>query len=127
MPHASRLAMLIIVVVLSSPACLVGAVTRIEINSREPYLEGREFDGVGSYERLRGKVFFAVDPKHAANQAVIDLELAPRSTAGLVEFSTDVEMLAPKDLSKANGAILYDVNNRGGKLALGMFNTGADD
>ena len=127
MPHASRLAMLIIVVVLSSPACLVGAVTRIEINSREPYLEGREFDGVGSYERLRGKVFFAVDPKHAANQAVIDLELAPRSTAGLVEFSTDVEMLAPKDLSKANGAILYDVNNRGGKLALGMFNTGADE
>lgn len=33
----------------------------------------------------------------------------------------------PKDLSKANGAILYDVNNRGKKLALGMFNTGADE
>ena len=127
MPHASRLAMLIIVVVLSSPACLVGAVTRIEIKSREPYLDGRAFDGVGSYERLRGKAFFAVDPQHAANQTVIDLELAPRNDAGLVEFSTDVEMLAPKDLSKANGAILYDVNNRGGKLALGMFNTGADE
>ncbi len=127
MPHATRFALWILIVVLSCPAWLFGAVTRIEIKSREPYLEGREFDGVGSYERLRGKAFFAVDPKHAANQAVIDLELAPRNDAGLVEFSADVELLAPKDLSKANGAILYDVNNRGGKLALGMFNTGADE
>jgi hypothetical protein len=106
---------------------LFGAVTRIEIKTREPYLGGRAFDGVGSYEKLRGKAFFAVDPKHAANQTVIDLELAPKNDAGLVEFSTDVELLAPKDLSKANGAMLYDVNNRGGKLALGMFNTGADE
>ena len=127
MPHATRLALSIVMVVLSSPAWLVGAVTRIEIKTREPYLEGREFEGIGSYERLRGKVFFAVDPKHAANQTVIDLELAPRNDAGLVEFSTDVEWLAPKDLSKANGAILYDVNNRGKKVALGMFNTGADE
>ena len=109
------------------PSVLSAAVTRIEIKTREPYLEGRVFDGVGSYERLRGKAFFAVDPKHAANQTVIDLELAPKNDAGLVEFSTDVELLAPKDLSKANGAMLYDVNNRGGKLALGMFNTGADE
>lgn len=106
---------------------LPAAVTRIEITMREPYLEGRTFDGVGSYERLRGKAFFVVDPKHAANQTVIDLELAPRNEARLVEFSTDVELLAPKELSKANGAILYDVNNRGRKLALGMFNTGADE
>ena len=127
MLHATRLTIWTIIVVLSSPAWLVGAVTRIEIITREPYLEGRPFDGVGSYERLRGKVFFAVDPKHAANQTVIDLDLAPRNDAGLVEFSTDVELLAPQDLSKANGAILYDVNNRGGKLALGMFNTGADE
>ena len=109
------------------PCSLSAAVTRIEIKTREPYLEGRTFEGIGSYERLRGKVFFAVDPKHAANQTVIDLELAPKNDAGLVEFSTDVELLAPKDLSKANGAMLYDVNNRGGKLALGMFNTGADE
>ncbi|MFM9965906.1 MAG: alpha/beta hydrolase domain-containing protein [Planctomycetaceae bacterium] len=109
------------------PSLLSAAVTRIEIKTREPYLEGRAFDGIGSYERLRGKAFFAVDPKHVANQTVIDLELAPKNDAGLVEFSTDVELLAPQDLSKANGAMLYDVNNRGGKLALGMFNTGADE
>lgn len=124
---ANRYVIALVAALLCSPMDLTAAVTRIEIKTREPYLEGRVFDDVGSYERLRGKAFFAVDPKHAANQTVIDLELAPRNDAGLVEFSADVELLAPKDLSKANGAILYDVNNRGRKLALGMFNTGADE
>ncbi|HEU4754612.1 MAG TPA: alpha/beta hydrolase domain-containing protein, partial [Armatimonadota bacterium] len=32
----------------------------------------------------------------------------------------------PKELSRANGTLLYDVNNRGGKVSLGMFNGGAD-
>lgn len=127
MLHTTRMALWIVGFVLLSPAWLVGAVTRIEIQSREPYLEGRRFEGVGAYERVRGKGFFAVDPKHAANQTVIDLELAPRNAAGLVEFSADIEWLAPKDLSKATGAVLYDVNNRGNKVALGMFNTGADE
>src|SRR5262249_30590579 len=76
---------------------------------------------------LRGKVFFAVDPALAANSQIIDLELAPRNKQGLVEFSADFEILAPMDLSKATGSLLYDVNNRGKKLALGQFNTGADE
>ena len=45
---------------------LSAAVTRIEIKTSEPYAEGRVFDSVGAYERCRGKVFFAVDPKHPA-------------------------------------------------------------
>src|SRR5205807_1018594 len=43
---------------------------------------------------------------------------------GKVEFESDVYLLAPKDLTKGNGAVFYDVNNRGNKLALGMFNSG---
>ncbi|HLQ44560.1 MAG TPA: alpha/beta hydrolase domain-containing protein, partial [Planctomycetaceae bacterium] len=109
------------------PTSLFAAVTRIEVTSREPYAGGRVFEGIGAYERVRGKVFFAVDPKHAANQTVIDLELAPRNDAGFVEFSADVEWLAPKNLATGNGAILYDVNNRGNKIALGQFNGGADE
>ncbi len=106
---------------------LSAGVTRIEVTTREPYLAGREFDGIGPYERVRGQVHFAVDPQAITNQTVIDLELAPRNNAGLVEFSADVEWLAPRDLSRANGAILYDVNNRGGKVSLGQFNGGADE
>ena len=43
---------------------------------------------------------------------------------GKVEFEADVCILVPKDPTKGNGALLYDVNNRGNKLALGMFNSG---
>ena len=104
-----------------------GAVTRIEIRSRQPYAQGREFPGVGAYETLRGKVFFEVDPDAPANKQVVDLELAPRNAAGRVEFSADLELLTPVDRRRGNGALLYDVNNRGNKVALGQFNAGADE
>jgi hypothetical protein len=113
-------------------ACLFASnafagVVKIEIASRTPYADGREFPSVGAYETLRGKVRFAVDPRLPANRAIIDLELAPKNPQGLVEFSADLEILAPVDRGRGNGALLYDVNNRGNKLALGQFNSGADE
>ncbi|MCA9071296.1 MAG: hypothetical protein KDA84_20350, partial [Planctomycetaceae bacterium] len=42
-------------------------------------------------------------------------------------FSSDFEILVPQDRTKANGSILYDVNNRGNRVCLGMFNGGADN
>ncbi len=101
--------------------------TRLEITSREPYQVGQSYGEVGTYELLKGKAFFAVDPSDAANQTVIDLELAQRNDAGLVEFAADIELLVPSDLSRANGAVLYDVNNRGNRVCLGMFNGGGAD
>ncbi len=101
-------------------------VTRIEIRERLPFAEGRSFERVGPYQRLLGRVHFAVDPKAAANRRVIDLDLAPTNAEGLVEFRADLEILAPVDLGKANGTLLYGVNNRGNRRALDYFNTGAD-
>ncbi len=118
---------LVVLLLVTQVTCLPAAVTRVEVKTREPYADGRVFDGVGAYEKVRGTVFYAVDPKHAANQQVIDLDLAPTNEAGLVEFSADVEWLAPQDLAKGNGAVLYDVNNRGNKVALSQFNGGADE
>ena len=34
----------------------------------------------------------------------------------------DLDILKPVDIAKGNGALLYDVNNRGNKIALGNFN-----
>ena len=105
----------------------LAGVVKVEIESRKPYADGREFPGVGKYETLRGKVRFAVDPAAPANRSIVDLELAPKNPQGLVEYSADVEILAPVDRGRGNGALLYDVNNRGNKLALGQFNSGADE
>lgn len=94
----------------------------IVIHRREPFAEGQSFGAAGPYEKLVGLARFAVDPGKEQNRGIIDLERAPRNADGKVEFEADIYILAPRDLTKGNGAILYDVNNRGGKLALGMFN-----
>lgn len=118
------LALLLLALLVCRPS--LAEVTRIEIKERTPYAEGRVFSGVGAYERLRGVAHFAVDPKVEANRQVVDLEYAPRNSAGRVEFQADFDIVAPVDRSKANGTLLYDVNNRGGIMAYGAFNGGAD-
>lgn len=95
---------------------------RFRIHTREPFAGGAEFGRSGSYERILGVVDFAVDPEHPAYGMVIDLDRAPRNDVGLVEFSTDVVVLKPVDLSRGNRRILYDVNNRGNKRVLSFFN-----
>lgn len=96
---------------------------KLEVTRREPFAGGTPFGDTGSYEIIAGIARFAVDPGHARNQAIVDLALAPRNKDGKVEFESDFFILAPKDPAKGNGAIFYDVNNRGNKLALGMFNS----
>src|SRR5580692_8622841 len=97
-------------------------VVTLQITKREPFAEGRAFGDVGPYEQITALAHFAIDPRKVRNRDIIDLDLAPRNKFGKVEFAADVLILAPKDLSRGNGAIFYDVNNRGNKLALGMFN-----
>src|SRR5207248_787340 len=41
------------------------------------------------------------------------------------EFSSDFFLIKPKDVTRGNGAVLYEVSNRGGKGMLGFFNHAA--
>ncbi len=97
-------------------------VTRFEITERREFADGAAFGDVGPYEQIEGKVHYAIDPSLEQNQPIVDLSHAPRDEKGLVHFSSDLFILAPKDLAKGNGAVLYDVNNRGNKLAIRFFN-----
>ena len=95
----------------SSPA---GArVERIEILSRQAFAAGTEFGHAGAYEKLRGRAFFALDPDATANELIADLKLAPRNDRRLVEFSAEFLVLRPADVTRRNGTLLYEVNNRG--------------
>jgi len=105
---------------------LSAAVARFEIESRTPFANGESFGDVGAYERIVGKVYYAIDPALRQNRTIVDLDLAPRNADGKVEFSSDLCILAPRDLSRGNGAILYEVNNRGNKGAIRFFNSGGD-
>ena len=77
---------------------------------------------MGAYERIVGRFYGELDPGHPLNKDIVDIGLAPRNARGRVEYSSDLEIIKPVDLAKGNGALLYDVNNRGNKIALGSFN-----
>ena len=102
----------------SAPAALV----RMEITSQENVLGGASFGSTGGYELVRGRAFFAVDPKLRANARITDLAFAPRNAAGFVEFSADVVMLRPKNPKSGNGTLLLESPNRGGMGMLALYN-----
>jgi alpha/beta hydrolase family protein len=100
-------------------------VVRIDVQSRGDLANGATFGAAGPYEKLAGKIYFAVDPTLPANRIVADLDKAPRNSAGRVEFSSDFFLIKPKRIERGNGAVLYEVSNRGGKGMLGFFNHAA--
>ncbi|GBD36887.1 hypothetical protein HRbin36_02015 [bacterium HR36] len=120
---AKRCAVMVGWLVLAGCPPLVRAeLIELVLQQREPFAQGQSFGDTGPYVKLTGVARFALDPNHLANQPIVDLSLAPRNAQGKVEFAADVCILAPADLRKGNGTILYDVNNRGNKLALRFFN-----
>ena len=102
-------------------ACGFAAVTRVEIADRADVLGGATFGIAGAYERIAGKIYFAVDPKLAPNRFIADIDLAPRNAQGKVEFSADLYILKPRDPAKGNGTALVEISNRGGKSLLNTF------
>src|SRR5262249_17627455 len=97
-------------------------VTRFELRLRRPLANGKAFGERGAYEELKGRLHFAVDPLHQANQLITDAALAPRNAAGRVEFAADVSILLPVDRRRANGRLVLDVVNRGNTVAVPNFN-----
>ena len=87
------------------------------------FASGQDFGAVGPYEKLVGRFYGELDPTVALNAGIVDLDKAPRNARGMVEYSSDFYILRPLNLSKGNGVLLYDVNNRGNKLALFQFNS----
>ena len=118
-PRTARLALVAV-----APAVISAEVARIEIASREDVLGGKPFGAVGAYEKLAGRVYFAVAPETAQNRIIADIEKAPRNAQGKVEFSADLFILKPKEPAHANGVLLFDVVNRGNKALLATFNHG---
>jgi hypothetical protein len=97
-------------------------VVRVEVTSRADVLAGKSFGAAGPYERLAGRLHFAIDPRNPANRIITDIDKAPTNASGKVEFSSDFYLIKPKDPARGNGTVLYEVSNRGGKGMIGFFN-----
>jgi hypothetical protein len=118
----SRCCWLALLLGLLTTARAHGELVALEVLHREPFAGGQPFGAIGPYDQITAIARFAIDPKDVHNRVIVDLDLAPRNKDGKVEFAADVVILTPKDPARGNGAIFYDVNNRGNKLALGVFN-----
>lgn len=137
------------VVVLVRPCFISTAQARVswvEITERVPFADGMAFGKVGPYEKIRGRLHYAVDLDNRFNRQIVDLQLAKtgqlhqdvsevspagvrevvggdaRNARGEVEFWGDFILLKPVDLSKGNHRLLYEVDNRGRILGLNFYN-----
>jgi hypothetical protein len=121
---ASRLLSLCLLGVLAASPSFA-EVAAVTITSRSIVADGAAFGRTGSYEKLVGRIEFALDPDHARNRAIADLQFAPRGADGRVRFSSDLFVLRPADPEKGNGVLLFEIANRGNKSLLGAFNRAA--
>src|SRR5688572_2905086 len=87
-------------------------VTRVEITNRADL-------SYAGYEKIVGRVFFAVDPANLRNAVIADIDKAPRNGNRRVEFSADFYAVRPK--TGGNGVAIVDVVNRGNRVTR-MFN-----
>jgi hypothetical protein len=116
---------IVLLLVILSASAADARVVRLLIVRREVVLNGRTFGAAGAYEKLVGKVDFALDPNLPRNAMIVDLGLAQRNAAGEVEASADFYMLKPVDVARGNGRLFYQVPNRGGKGMLTTFQKAA--
>ena len=108
------------------PTAAAAGVTRLEIIRRERVLNGQAFGAAGAYEKLVGRVHFALDPRLPQNRGIVDLDRAPKNAQGLVEFSADFYLLKPVEPGRGNGRLFYEAGNRGSKRILPVFQSATD-
>jgi hypothetical protein len=92
---------------------LEARVVRVEVLSRTDLLDGRSFGDAGSFERIIGRVYFALQISNAHNANIVDLANAVNVANGEVEFSADFIAIRPKDARRSNGSMILEVPNRG--------------
>lgn len=92
----------------------------LEIKSRTDAFGGASFGSVGKYELIVAEARGWLNPNDKANKDIVDLGKAPL-VDGWVQYKADVVILTPKNPATARRVMFYDVNNRGNKLAAGLY------
>jgi hypothetical protein len=70
-----------------------------------------------AFETLAGHFYGELDPRDPHNSIINDIQLAPRNSRGMVEYSATFALTKPADMSKASGILYYLVPNRGNGTA----------
>lgn len=117
-PHCVLLGILSLAL---TPAVGRSEVVGVEVTTRTKVLDSRPWGRAGAYEKLVGRIEFAVDPASPFNDVIVDLGRAPLGADGKVHATADLMVLQPVDPSRRSGTALLEVSNRGRKAALAYF------
>ncbi|MBL8215265.1 MAG: hypothetical protein JNK87_31385 [Bryobacterales bacterium] len=97
------------------------ALQTVQVIERSDVDQAKAYGGAGAYEQIWAKAYFLLDPKAPSSARISDIDKAPRNDKGQVAFSADIFVMKPRDPSKGNGTVLFEVSNRGGRAQTGMF------
>jgi hypothetical protein len=101
------------------------AALTFQVTSRSDAFDGAVFASVGVYEQVTAIAHMKIDPGAPTNRGIVDLEGAPREADGMVHYDVDVQILRPRDSTKAKRVMVYDVVNRGNKTISAMRSASA--
>src|SRR5262245_20531536 len=104
-----------ILITLTAGKPAVAKIIRLEIARTEPY--GTFL--AGDYVRMDGRAFGEL----ASDEKVPGIDKVALNARGKVEYSTPITIIAPKNASGGNGALLFDVANRGNAIAEALYNS----
>ena len=107
----------------SPPTAPIATVERLHIRERSVAFEGQAFGAAGPYERIVAEAEMVLDPAHAANQGIADAALAA-GPDGKLRYRSNVMIVRPVDPRRDSGTLMFEVANRGRKLALEFVNSG---
>ena len=107
---------------LCAGSAAIAEIVRLDVIETVPAFGGKSFGEVGAYELIKARAHGEVDPADPQNAVIADIELAPRNERGMVEYSTEVEILRPADPLRGNDRLFFEVLNRGNKGIVSRFN-----
>jgi len=112
----------ILALIFLTTATATAEVVRVDVERSHDIANGQSYGLAGAYESIAGKIQYTVDPENGVNRNITDIGHAPTNAAGLVEFSADFYLIKPKDIDAGNGAVFFEVGNRGRLGTLSRFN-----
>jgi hypothetical protein len=115
---------LLVTAIALAAAPLRARVLRVDIATRTDIQNGREFGAVGAYERIMGRIYFALPVANLHNLRIVDLKNAENLKNGEVECSSEFMALRPKDPRKGNGSMLLENPNRGRSRIVALVDGG---
>src|SRR5688500_1220621 len=71
-----------------------------------------------THERITGRAHGELDPADPKNAVITDIDRAPRTARGKVEYVTKFTLVRPTEMMRSSGVLIYTVVNRGGGNAV---------